>query len=109
MIQTWPRWTAVARAAPSGLPGMCLTSWIPPPCTYCVSTSMTARLKGVTTHVGDGDGVDDLLGVQIPQAELLGALDAETGLEDADGLDKVRGENVLPLPVDAQAVGRELL
>lgn len=64
---------------------------------------------GGETDVRNGDGADDGLGVQIPQAQGVRTPDAEGGLEDGHGLDKVRGENQLPLPVDAQTVRRELL
>lgn len=61
--------------------------------------------------VGDSDGGDDLAGVERPQAERVGLLDAERrdGLEDGHGDDKVRGQHDVVLKVDAQAVGAELL
>lgn len=59
--------------------------------------------------VGDADGRDDLAVLEGPQAQRLGALDAECGLEDAQGHDVVRGEHDALVKVDAEAVRAELL
>lgn len=61
------------------------------------------------TYVRDGDGVENLLRVQVPQTQSVRLPDAETWVQNAHRFDKVRGEDVLPLPVDAQAVGVELI
>lgn len=50
-----------------------------------------------------------MLSVQVPQTESVGTADTSAGLQDTDGLDKVRGEDELPLPVNGQTVRGELL
>lgn len=50
-----------------------------------------------------------MLGVQVPETEGVGTADTSAGLQDTDGLDKVRGEDELPLPVDGKTVRGELL
>jgi len=59
--------------------------------------------------VGDVDRGDDGLGVDVPESESAGLLDAEGGLEDRVGDDEIRSESNALLKVDAQAVGRKLL
>lgn len=61
------------------------------------------------TYIRNGDGVEDVLGVQVPETEGVGTANTSAGLQDTDGLDKVRGEDELPLPVDGKTVRGELL
>lgn len=64
-----------------------------------------------TLAVGDGDGGNDLAGVEFPEAEGVGTLDpkSRSRLKDRDGNDEVGCENELLVPVDGKTVRRELL
>lgn len=59
--------------------------------------------------VGDGDGAEDGAGLQVPQAQSVGAQDLERRLEDAERHDEVGCQDDVLVPVDAQAVRAELL
>lgn len=75
-------------------------------------TLLVQRKKGQDeseTYVRNGDGVENLLGVQIPQTKRVCMSDLRDGLQDSDRLDKVRGQNELLLPVNTQSMGRVLL
>jgi hypothetical protein len=61
------------------------------------------------TYVGESDGADDLAVVEAPETQSVGPLDAESGLQDGDGDDKVRGQDNVVLPVDVESVRGELL
>lgn len=67
------------------------------------------KKKKSETHVRNCNRVEDLLGVQIPQTKSVCMPDLRDRLQDSDGLDKVRSQNELLLPVNTQSMGRVLL
>lgn len=86
---------------------MNLTSWIPPP--YGHVSCSQSFLPQWSTHIRNSQGVENLLRIQIPKTKRVGTTNTQTRLEDTDRFHKVRGENELVLPVDAETVRRELL
>ena len=63
----------------------------------------------VLPYVRNSQGAQDLPRIQVPETKGVSMANSETGLQDTDRLDKVRCENQLLLPVNAQSVRRELL
>jgi hypothetical protein len=61
------------------------------------------------TYVGESDGADDLAVVEAPETQSVGPLDAQSGLQDGDGNDEVRGQDDVVLPIDVESVRGELL
>lgn len=61
------------------------------------------------TYIRNSNGVENLLGVKVPQTKRVCMANSKTGLQDTDGLNKVRGKNEFLLPVNAQSVRRVLL
>lgn len=61
------------------------------------------------TYIGNGDGANDGASRKIPQTQRVGLLDAQSGLQDRDGHDKVRCQDDVAVPVDRQPVGGVLL
>lgn len=61
------------------------------------------------TYIGNGNGANDGASREIPQAQRVGLLDAQSGLQDRDGNDKVRSQNDVAVPVDRQPMGGVLL
>ena len=61
------------------------------------------------TYIRNGNCVENLLGVKIPQTKRVCMANSRTRLQDTNGLNKVRGKNEFLLPVNAQSVRRVLL
>jgi hypothetical protein len=62
-----------------------------------------------STTIWDFNRADDSSGWQVPEAESVGMLDSQAGLQDGDRNDEVRCQDDVLLPVDTETVGRELL
>jgi hypothetical protein len=60
-------------------------------------------------HIRNSNGADDLTAGKIPKSQGVGMLDTSGGLKDSDWDDKVRSEDDVLLPVNREAVWRELL
>lgn len=66
-------------------------------------------MKSDLTYVRDSDGVCNFLGFQVPKTQCVSTTNSRAGLQNTDGLHKVRCQNELLLPVDGQPVRGELL
>lgn len=60
-------------------------------------------------YIRNGDGVENFLGVKIPQTESVSMANSRAGLQDTDRLHEVRSQDKVLLPVNTQPMRRVLL